>query len=78
MNVFLHVSGEHQNVIEVKEHIIIKHIWITSLISAWKTAGALERPKGMTKYLKHPKGVLNGVFHSSPSLLRTRDYHFTG
>lgn len=29
------------------------------LINAWKTVGALERPKGMTKYSKCSKGILN-------------------
>lgn len=34
------------------------------------------RPKGMTKYSKCPRCVLNAVFHSSPSRMRTRWYAF--
>jgi hypothetical protein len=35
-------------------------------------AGALVSPKGMTLYSKCPYIVLNVVFYSSPSLMRTK------
>ena len=38
---------------------------------AWKMAGALANPNGITRYSKWPRGVLNAVFHSSPSRIRT-------
>lgn len=44
----------------------------TSFTSARKAAGVLVRPNGITKYLKCLRGVLNVVFHSSSSLMRTR------
>ena len=43
-----------------------------SFTRAWKTAGVLARPKGITKYSEWPRGVLNAVFHSSTSQIRTR------
>ena len=48
----------------------------TSFTRVWKTAGALVSPKGMTQYSKCLRGVLKAVFHSSPSLIRTRWYAF--
>ena len=36
---------------------------------AWNEAGALQRPKGITKYSKSPYLVVKAVFHSSPSLI---------
>lgn len=31
-----------------------------------ETAGALLKPKGITRYSKCPRGVLKALFHSSP------------
>ena len=40
----------------------------------WKRAGVLVKPNGITTYSQWPVGVLNAVFHWSPSLMRTRWY----
>src|ERR1700716_28391 len=37
---------------------------------AWKEAGALQSPNGMTRYSKWPYLVRKAVFHSSPSATR--------
>ena len=46
----------------------------TLLTRDCKTVGALVSPKGITKYSKWPYGVLNAVFHSSPTRMRTKWY----
>ena len=46
----------------------------TSLTRDWKTAGALVSLTDITKYWKWPNGVLNAVFHLSPSRMRTKWY----
>ena len=43
-------------------------------IIAWKVAGALEKPKYMTVASNRPRFVMNAVFHSSPSRMRTLLY----
>uniref|UniRef100_A0A3P9M6C3 Ig-like domain-containing protein n=1 Tax=Oryzias latipes TaxID=8090 RepID=A0A3P9M6C3_ORYLA len=43
-----------------------------SVTKHWKTAGVLVRPKGITKYSKCSNRGLNAVFHSSPSLMKTK------
>ena len=48
----------------------------TSLTNVWNTAGAFIGPNGITKYSQCPVGVLNVVFHSSSSLIRTKWYAF--
>ena len=44
-------------------------VWTPSQL---KNRGALVRPNNITKYSQWPMGVLNAVFHSSPSHIRTR------
>jgi len=43
-------------------------------IMLWKVAGALEKPKYITVVSKRPCLVINAVFHSFPSLMRTLLY----
>lgn len=43
-----------------------------SFTEARNTASALVNPKGMTKYSKWSSGLLNAIFHSSPSQMCTR------
>jgi len=45
-----------------------------SFIILWKVAGALENPKYITVASKRPHLVINAVFYSSPSLMRTLLY----
>jgi len=40
----------------------------------WKVADTLEKPEYMTVASKRPYLVINTVFHSSPSLIRTLLY----
>ena len=41
---------------------------------AWKLAGALVSPKGITRYSESPRFARKAVFHSSPSAIRIRLY----
>ena len=43
-----------------------------SSIMAWKVAGALVNPKGMTKYSKSSYRVRKAVFYSSPFFIFMR------
>jgi len=45
-------------------------------IMLWKVTGALEKPKYIMVASKRPCLVINAVFHSSPSLVRTLLYPY--
>jgi len=45
-----------------------------SFIMLWKVAGTLEKPKYMMVASKRPRLVINAIFYSSPSLMRTLLY----
>ena len=55
------------NLIQIKSPSIL-------FIILWNIAGALENPKYITVASKRPRLVINAVFHSSPSLMRTLLY----
>jgi len=66
----------------VLEYINISSIYMTTpqsifytrilLRCRWKTDGALVNLNGITVYSYRPHRVLNAVFHSSPSAIRSR------
>ena len=55
------------NLIQIKSPSIL-------FIILWNIAGALENPKYITVASKRPRLVINAVFYSSPSLIRTLLY----
>lgn len=68
----LGITREDQDVIQVDEGTMVDEVLEESLTSAWKTPGALMRPKDMTRYSKCPREVLKAVFHSSSFRILTR------
>ncbi len=69
-NVFIYELGKDQHIIKIHKN---KRKSVKTLLTmAWRKASALVSQNGITRYSKWPKGVLNAVFHSSPSLMRTR------
>lgn len=57
LGVLLFVFRIVEDIIQINKHKIFRKSFRTSLTNAWKTAGALVSPKGMTRYSKGPSGV---------------------
>lgn len=75
LDMFILKSGENQNAIKIYEHKSDQHISqniidITDIIEVLEYGWCIGQ--GMTRYSWCPVGVLNAVFHLSPSLMWTR------
>ena len=69
--VLFRTLGEDEDVIQVDEGESVDHV-PEDVIDEGLEDGRGVKPKGITRYSQCPVGVLNAVFHSSPSLIRTR------
>ena len=70
--VLLYGRGKDQDVVEVHEDGAVQHVPEHVVDQGLENRRGC--PKGITKYSKWPNGVLNAVFHSSPSRMRTKWY----
>ena len=68
----LSVLGEDEDVVEVNKHKLVFHVSQDVVHQGLEDGRRIGQPERHDEYSQCPVGMLNAVFHLSPSLILTK------